>query len=361
LLREVVRKFLADKSSESAVRAQMITEVGYDRLVWQQMAEQLGLQALTVPEEFGGQGYGWRELAIVLEEMGRVLLCSPYFSTVVLAATALLASADVAVQADVLSGIAAGELICTLALPDPAESPGAVAVQARAAVDGERWRIGGRSSFVLDGHVADVVLVVARTSAGLGLFRVAGDATGLTRTLLRTLDETRKQSRLDFDDVPATLVGRDGDGLRIMSEVLDRAAVGLAAEQLGGAQAALEMAVRYAKQRVQFGQPIGSFQAIKHKCADLLVEVESARAAVAAAVDCAAGHPDELPAMASLAKAYCSEAYFNVAAENIHIHGGIGFTWEHPAHLYFKRAKTSEVLFGGPTYHRELLAQRLGI
>jgi alkylation response protein AidB-like acyl-CoA dehydrogenase len=175
------------------------------------------------------------------------------------------------------------------------------------------------------------------------------------------MDQTRKQSRIDFAGTPAKLIGDEGSGWETLSTVLDLAAVALAAEQVGGAQMCLDMSVEYAKVRVQFGRPIGSFQAIKHKCADMLLEVESAKSAAYYAGWCAAEMNDELPSTASLAKAYCSEAYFHAAAENIQIHGGIGFTWEHPAHLYFKRAKSSELLFGDPTYHRELLAQRIGL
>jgi alkylation response protein AidB-like acyl-CoA dehydrogenase len=175
------------------------------------------------------------------------------------------------------------------------------------------------------------------------------------------MDQTRKQAKLEFADTPAKLIGTDGGGWDVLSTVLDLAAVGLAAEQVGGAQMCLDMSVEYAKVRVQFGRPIGSFQAIKHKCADMLLEVESGKSAAYYAGWCAAEMNDELPSVACLAKAYCSEAYFHAAAENIQIHGGIGFTWEHPAHLYFKRAKSSELLFGDPTYHRELLAQRIGI
>jgi len=215
--------------------------------------------------------------------------------------------------------------------------------------------------YVLDGHLANVVLVAARTASGVSLFKVDGEAAGLTRTSLATMDMTRKQARLDFDRVSATMIGAEGAGWPVLERVLDLAAVALAAEQVGGAQICLDTAVQYAKDRVQFGRPIGSFQAIKHKCADMLLEVESAKSAAYYAGWCAAELNDELPSVASLAKAYCSEAYFHTTAENIQIHGGIGFTWEHSAHLYFKRAKSSELLFGDPTYHRELLAQRIGI
>jgi alkylation response protein AidB-like acyl-CoA dehydrogenase len=215
--------------------------------------------------------------------------------------------------------------------------------------------------FVLDGHTADLILVAARTSAGVSLFAVDGGASGLTRTALSTMDQTRKQAKVEFDNTPARLIGADGAGWNVLSTVLDLAAVALAAEQVGGAQKCLDMAVEYAKVRVQFGRPIGSFQAIKHKCADMLLEVESGKSAAYYASWAAAEDNDELPVVAALSKAYCSEAYFHAAAENIQIHGGIGFTWEHPAHLYFKRAKSSEIYLGDPTYHRELLAQRIGI
>ena len=214
---------------------------------------------------------------------------------------------------------------------------------------------------MLHGHVASTILVVARTEDGLSLFAVDGEASGLARTPLATLDQTRKLARLEFGSVPGRLIGMPGSAGPVLDRTLDVAAIALAAEQLGGAQRALDMAVGYAKIRRQFGRPIGSFQAIKHKCADMLLEVESARSAAYYAGWAAAEDSDELPVVASLAKSYCSEAYFHAAAENIQIHGGIGFTWEHDAHLYFKRAKSSEVLLGDPSYHRELLAQRIGI
>ncbi len=360
-LREFVRSFLADKSAESAVREQMDTEQGYDEAVWNQMAEQMGLQALAIPEEFGGQGFGFIEQVVVLEEMGRALLCAPYFSSCVLAANALLASGDDAAKAAHLPGIAAGETRAALAFTEESGrwDEGGITMQASASGDGHT--LSGTKSFVLDGHTANLILVAARTDAGVSLFSVDADAAGLTRTALSTMDQTRKQAKLDFADVPATLIGTDGGGWATMETVLDLAAVALAAEQVGGAQMCLDMSVEYAKVRVQFGRPIGSFQAIKHKCADMLLEVESAKSAAYYAGWCASEMNDELPQVASLAKSYCSEAYFHAAAENIQIHGGIGFTWEHPAHLYFKRAKSSELLFGDPTYHREQLAQRIGL
>ena len=360
-LRNIVRQFLENKSDEAAVREQMETEQGYDEAVWSQMAEQMGLQGLVIPEEYGGSGYSYVELIVVLEEMGRSLLCAPYFSSVVLAANAVLHSGDEDAKQALLPGIASGESVATLAFTEENGRWDETGIEMAATQDGDSWSLTGTKMFVLDGHVADVVVVAARTGDGVSLFHVPGDADGLTRTPLSTMDQTRKQARLDFDGVAATPVGAEGEGWSVMERVLDLTAVALAAEQVGGAQMCLDMAVEYAKDRVQFGRPIGSFQAIKHKCADMLLEVESAKSAAYYAGWCASELNDELPSVASLAKAYCSEAYFHASAENIQIHGGIGFTWEHPAHLYFKRAKSSELLFGDPTYHRELLARRIGI
>jgi len=360
-LRRTVRAFMDSKSSEATVRELMETEDGYTPAVWKQAAEQLGLQGLAIPEEYGGSGYGFVELGIVLEEMGRALFTAPFFSTVVLAGTTLLHAGDDAAKKDYLPGIASGETIATLALTEPNGKWDESGIEATATQSGDGWTISGTKSFVIDGHLANLIIVAAKTGKGTSLFAVEGDAGGLTKTSLSTMDQTRKQAKLELSDTPAKLIGTEGDGWKVLGKVLDLIVVGLAAEQVGGAQKVLEMAVEYAKVRVQFGRPIGSFQAIKHKCADMLLEVESAKSAAYYGLWCASELNDELASVASLAKAYCSEAYFHAAAENIQIHGGIGFTWEHPAHLYFKRAKSSELLFGDPTYHRELLAQRIGI
>jgi alkylation response protein AidB-like acyl-CoA dehydrogenase len=357
----MVARFLQDKSPETEVRRLMATQEGYDPAVWSQMADQLGLQALIIPEEYGGAGFGFVELIVVLEEMGAALLCAPYFSTVALATTALLSSGDEAAKLELLPGIASGETIATLAITEDSGRPELDTVELPATLDGDTWRLTGSKHYVIDGLTASLILVAARTSAGLSLFAVEGDAEGLTRESLATMDQTRKQARLEFDSTPARLVGADGLAGVPLEKALQLAVVALAAEQVGGAQRCLDMAVEYAKNRIQFGRPIGSFQAIKHKCADVLLEVESAKSAAYYAGWAAAEDNDELPLVSSLAKSYCSETYFHAAAENIQIHGGIGFTWEHPAHLYFKRAKSSELLFGDPAYHRELLAQRLGI
>src|SRR5215207_6307323 len=296
-LRRITRAFLESKSSEAEVRRLMETTEGYDPKVWSQMANELGLQSLAIPEEYGGQGFTNVELTVVLEEMGRALLCAPYFSTAVLAANAILHSGDEDAKKRLLPGIASGETIATLAFTEPNGRWDEAGIEATASQGDGGWTIDGTKMFVLDGHVAD-----------LSLFSVPGDAAGLTRTPLSTMDQTREQAKLEFAGAPATLIGTDGAGWTTLDRVLDLAAVALAAEQVGGAQFVLEMAVQYAKDRVQFGRPIGSFQAIKHKCADMLLEVESAKSAAYYAAWCAAELNDELPEVACLAKAYCSEA-----------------------------------------------------
>jgi alkylation response protein AidB-like acyl-CoA dehydrogenase len=382
-LRDAVRRFLAGRAPLPRVRELMDTGSGADPAVWQQASEQLGLPGIAIAEEHGGAGFTFAEQAIVLEETGAALYGGPYLASAVLAATALTASEDKAAMADLLPGLAAGTTIGTLAFTedDGSWDPGTGQLAAvrpgtgrpgtgrpgterpgtgRAGGDGG-WQLDGHKSFVLDGHTADLILVTARTAAGLTLFAVDAAAAGLTRTALPTLDQTRKLARLEFGAVPARLVGTDGGAGPALAHTLDVAAIALAAEQLGGAQRALDMAVEYAKTRHQFGRAIGSFQAIKHRCADLLLEVESLRSAVGFAAAAVADGSPEVPAVASLIKAYASDTFFHVAGENIQIHGGIGFTWEHDAHLYFKRAAASQLFLGDAAYHRERLANRIGL
>ncbi|MBL7492162.1 acyl-CoA dehydrogenase family protein [Frankia sp. AgB1.9] len=366
-LRRTVRAFLEHAAPEPEVRRLMETRAGYDPAVWAQLAGELDLVGLAIPEEFGGAGASFVEVAIVAEEMGRRLLCAPYLSTAVLAVGTLLRSGDAGAQKAWLPGIAAGETIATLAFAEENGRWDASGITAVAARSGDGWTLTGTKSYVLDGHTADLLLVAARTAAGVSLFAVPGDAVGLTRAPLATLDQTRRLARVELAGVPATLVGEDGAGWPVIEHVLNLAAVALAAEQAGGAEVALNMAVQYAKDRVQFGRQIGSFQAVKHRCADMLLEVESARSAAYYAAWCAAGatagdeSADELAKIAAVAKAYCSEAYTQVAADNIQVHGGIGFTWEHSAHLYFRRAKSDELLFGDPALWRDRLATSIGV
>jgi alkylation response protein AidB-like acyl-CoA dehydrogenase len=359
-LRSSVRTFLEQKSPETAVRRLIASDEGFDRDVWRQMGAQLGLMALAIPEEYGGAGFSFAETAIVLEEMGRRLLCAPFFASAVVSAATLLATDDENAKNSYLPGIASGDTIATLALVESSgrwDEAGIADVTASQAGGG--WTLSGTKWFVLDGQVADLFLVAARADRAVSLFAVEAQAAGVRRTALSTLDLTRRLSRLHLDGVPATLVGAVGDGWQALERVLDIAAVALAAEQVGGAEFVLDMAVEYAKNRVQFGRPIGSFQAVKHACADMLLAVESAKSAAYYAARCVASGDPELPVVAAVAKSFCSEAYFKVASDNIQVHGGIGFTWEHPAHLYFRRAKSSELMLGDPAYWRELLARRI--
>jgi alkylation response protein AidB-like acyl-CoA dehydrogenase len=351
-LRSSIRRFLADTSPEPEVRRLMETAEGYSPQVWQQMAQQLGLQALIVPAEYGGQGFTFLELVVIFEEMGRSLLCAPFFSTVAMATTLLLALDDKTACQDLLPQIADGSRIATVALAEAQGTWIPADVTMTAAGTGTGWALSGEKFYVIDGHIADVILVVARTPSGLSVFAVDKGAAGLAAHLFSAMDKTRKLARLTFDGTPARLVGAEGGAEAAVARMLDLAAVALAAEQVGGAQRVLEIAVAYAKIREQFGRPIGSFQAIKHKCANMLLEIEAAKSAAYYAGWAAAEDDAELHVVASVAKAYCSEAYVHAAGENIQIHGGIGFTWEHPAHLYLKRA---------PDYHRERLLQGLGV
>jgi alkylation response protein AidB-like acyl-CoA dehydrogenase len=359
-LRESVRRFVADRAPLPRVR-ELMDSGEVDRDVWEQAGSQLGLQGIAIPEEYGGAGFSFAEQAIVLEELGAGLYGGPYLASAVLAATALLSSADEGARQALLPGIASGQTIATLAFTEDDGSWDPAAIRLAAVKHGDDWVLDGHKSFVLDGAIADLILAVAVTEGGLSLFAVDAGAGGLTRTPLPALDQTRSLARLEFDSVAAQLIGAPGDAAAILDRTLDVAAIALAAEQLGGAQRTLDMAVEYAKVRHQFGRPIGSFQAIKHRCADLLLEVESLRSAVAYAAAAVAEDSSEVPVVASLVKAYGSETYFHVTAENIQIHGGIGFTWEHDAHLFFKRAKSSELFLGDGSYHRERLAERIGL
>jgi alkylation response protein AidB-like acyl-CoA dehydrogenase len=291
--------------------------------------------------------------------MGRVLLCAPYLSSAVLATSALELAADETAQNEILPKLASGKAIGTLAFSESANPWNLSAIAMTAEPDGEAFTLSGEKNYVLDGLVADEILVAARLGDALGLFRVAEEAPGLTRESLPPLDPTRKLAALRFAKTPATRIA-SGDVSAALERALLRAIVALSAEQLGGAQRILEMATDYAKTRLQFGRPIGSYQAIKHQCADMLVEVEFARSAVYNAAFADEEDLEATEAAARMAKSYCSEAYLHAACQNIQIHGGMGFTWEHSAHLYYKRAKASELIFGSPSSHREKMAAALG-
>jgi len=363
-LRDATRALLAEVSSAERVRALMPDPAGADPSAWRQLAG-LGLPGIAVPERFGGGGGSLVDQGVVLEEMGRALYSGAYFSSAVLAAQTLLAVPDGdEVAAELLTDICGGRQTATLAAAGAGGRWDAAGVTVQAARGPGGWQLTGNTTFVPDGATADVILVAARTAAGTGLFAVPGAVPGLTRVPLPAMDQTRKQARLDFSAAPGRLVGVDGAGWAAIERGVRRAVVGLAAEQVGGAQRVLELMVQHATTRHQFGRPIGSFQAVQHTCAAVLVDVEAARSAAYYALRTAAWpHPDEaeLAAVASLAKAVCSAAYRHAADAAIQVFGGIALTWEHPVQLYFKRARSTEVFLGNPAYHGELLARHLAL
>lgn len=358
-LREAVRDYLKASSPSHRVRELMATAKGYDEAVWRQMAEQLGLHGIAVPEHFGGAGAGIRELAVVFEEMGAALLCSPFFSTVAMAIPALITSGDERAMTDYLPSLADGTSTATLVLNGRLDAWDPAAVALTAQRDGDGFRVSGDASLVVDGHTADLVLVAADSGSGISLLAIAADADGLTREPLATLDRTRKIARITFDNAAARLIGDAGAAAEGLARTSDLALVALAAEQVGAAQRCLDMAVDYAKERIQFGRAIGSFQAVKHRCADMLVLVEGARSAAVHAAE--AADQGDLPTAASVAKMVCSEAFLHVALDNMRIHGGIGFTWEHDAHLYVRRAKATQLILGSPDFHAQRLADLVTI
>jgi alkylation response protein AidB-like acyl-CoA dehydrogenase len=364
--RSAIRRFLNDRSPTAEVRRLMATADGYDPAVWRQMSEDLALPGIHVPEQYGGAGFGMAELCIVAEEFGRALICAPYFSTAVLAANAIMNAGSDAQKSSLLPGIAKGARLATLAVTEPDGNWDPTGIKVIATADKDGYRLDGTKSYVVDGHVADLLIVAARAPGtagrqGLALFTLAASEGGVERRLLESMDPTRKIARIEFRGARAASLGNPDDRAKAIFRTLDQAAIALANEMVGGAQTMLDSAVSYAKLRVQFGRAIGSFQAIKHKLADMLLDVELAKSAAYYAAQAAAADDPEWPALASLAKAAASETYLHTAAECIQIHGGIGFTWDNDTHLWFKRAKSSEVFLGQPSYHRELLMQRWGV
>jgi len=368
-LRAQARAFLALHSGSEQVRRAMASELGFDPGVWKQISAELGWTALLVPEAYGGLGLGHVELAALLEVMGESLLCAPFFSSVCLGAQALLVAGSDAQRREHLPAIAEGAALATVAASEANGRYGADGIEAVARRSGSDFVITGRKRYAIDGHCADLLVVAARREGsagedGVSLFLVPARAPGLERRALPTLDQTRRLAEIELRAVrvpAAALLGEEGRGWPALERTLDFAAVALAAEQVGGAQRCLDRSVAYAKQRVQFGRPIGSFQAIQHKCADVMVAVETARSGAYYAACVAAEASPELPVAASLAKCTASEAFFRAAAESIQIHGGVGFTWEYDLHLYFKRARAGESLLGDPAWHRERVARHLGL
>jgi alkylation response protein AidB-like acyl-CoA dehydrogenase len=369
LLRATARKFFETECPSEFVRARMAEPAGVTDAFWAKLAEQ-GWLGLIYPEAYGGAGLGFVDLTVLMEEMGRAVMPGPFFSTVLLGGLAILEAGSETQKKEWLGRIGAGEARATLAFTEPNARWDAAAVTVTASERGGRVTLSGTKLFVLDAHLADVLVVVARTREsgrpedGLSMFLVPRTAPGLEVKLLPTMDQTRKLCEATFADVTvgadALLGPRDG-AWPPLARVLDRATVALCAEMCGGAQRVLDMTTEYAKIRIAFGKPIGSYQGVKHKAADMLVEIENAKSLTYYAAWAMDENVPEAPLAASMAKAYVSDAFRRAAGTGIQLHGGIGFTWEHDLHLYFKRAKSSEFTFGDGTWHRERVAQLINL
>jgi alkylation response protein AidB-like acyl-CoA dehydrogenase len=368
-LREQARVFLAEHSSSEAVRRAMASEVGFEPETWKRIAGELGWTGVAIAERHGGAGLGPVELAALLEPMGEAILPSPFFATACLAASALAVAGDSPAAREWLPAIAEGRAIATLAFGSVPRGPARRDPATSWRRAGNDYVLEGRERHVLDGHCADLLVVAARRggdadAARVALFAIPASARGVERRALVTMDPTRRLADVVLRGVrvpTAAVVAGEDTGAAVLERALDVAATALAAEQTGGAQRCLDLSVAYARERVQFGRPIGSFQAIKHKCADMMVQVETARSAAYAAACVAAEGGSDLAAVASLAKAWCSDAYFRCAAEALQVHGGVGFTWEYDVHLHLKRARAMEGFLGDPAWHRERVARHLGL
>ena len=368
-LRSIAEAFLDEKADSESVRKAMETELGFDPKLWEEIGQELGWTAVQIPEAYGGLGLGHVELGALLEIMGGRLFCSPFFSSLGLGANALLTAGSEAQKAEYLPSVAEGTSRGTLAYSGESglHDPSSITATLRRA--GDEYILDGVHGFVVDGHSSDWLVVAARApeskgADGLSLFILPSETAGVSRTPRPTLDQTRRLARVEMAGVrvPRTaLLGEEGAAGSLLARTLALSATALACEQVGGAQRCLDMAVAYSLERVQFGRPIGSFQSIKHKCADMMIAIESARsAAYYAACECDEAS-DDLELSASVAKAYASDTYFQCASESLQIHGGVGFTWEYDVHLHFKRAKATEALLGEPNWHREQVAQHIGL
>jgi len=358
MLRNTVREYLTDKCTTQFVRSMFDDQRGYSKEMWKEMADN-GWLGLTFPEDQGGLGLGQVELSLVLEEMGRAVLPSPYFASVVLAGSAIADAGDKAQKDKYLGGIGSGEMIATMGWLEDATNWGPGAINLKAESGGGGFILNGLKRFVPFAHVADVAIVAARTSSkldGITLFAVYMKSRGVNTQAVKNMDLTSKAAEVSFTNVHVpeeNVIGDVDGGWPVLKRLLDKAAVSAAAEMLGASRKSMEMSVDYAKVRETFGQPIGTFQAIKHMAAEMLVEVESSHGAVYyASWAQAAGAPDASLA-ASVAKSYVGDASRKVCGDSIQLHGGIGFTWEFDLHLYFKRAKYYEPMFGDADYHRE--------
>lgn len=373
MIRDTAEAFLTEISSSNAIRNAMATEQGYEDEVWQRICGEMYWQALHIPEEYGGLGLGYVELVVMLEQMGRYLLCSPFFSTVCLGANALIIAGTDEQKQKYLSQICEGSLTATLAYTGNNGQWDASAIQATVASQNNDYVLNGTYLYVPDGHTADLLIVAVRNEGSIGehgisLFAIPANTPGVKRTWLPTMDQTRKQAEIILDNVTLSeesLMAELGNAWPQLNKVIQLATIATAAEQTGGSQQTLDLTVAYSKERVQFGRPVAGFQAVKHQAADMMLRTEVARSAVYYAA-CVAEEAinsgplaGELAEAASVAKSYCSDGYFKNAGDAIQLHGGVGFTWEYDVHLYFKRAKSSELFLGNAAFHREQVAKML--
>lgn len=341
-LRAAVRKFCADNFDEDTVRRLMESEPRYDRAVWRRLGSELGVLGMAVPESDGGVGGSLVDQAVAVEEFGATLACGPLFGTVYLAIPALVACPAGDARDELLAALVEGERTAAF-------EPERVSAAA--------GTLTGTAARVVDADAADVLLIAASGSDGVGLYAVDLTGPGVQRTPLVTMDLTRPQARISLDGAPATLLAGPDEAERVITHALQVGSALLAVEQVGAAQHLLDLSVEYAKSRLQFGRQIGSFQAIKHKLADMMVDAEHARSTAYHAVWALADASDDPALAASIAQATCSQAFSRIAADTIQVHGGIGFTWEHQAHLYFKRAATDAALLGSAEQHRDRVAE----
>jgi alkylation response protein AidB-like acyl-CoA dehydrogenase len=365
MLRDAAKSWVSEKSPVTAFRKLRDSgnADGFDRAAWKEMAE-MGWAGIIIPEELGGSGMGYLTLGLVLEETGRTLTVSPLLSTALTATTALLLAGNDAQKKEWLPKVAEGKAVATLAVDEGAHhAPEKIALAAKKS--GSGYTLSGKKSFVLDGGVADLLIVAARTSgkagdkSGITLLLVAGNAKGLTREKLKSVD-SRGVANLTFDNVEGTVLGSVDNGFDVLDATLDRARAGLAAEMLGAAAQSFETTLDYLKTRVQFGQVIGTFQALQHRAAKMFTDLELTRSCVEAALSAIDKNANDVPALCSLAKAKASELDHLVSNEMVQMHGGIGMTDVHDAGLYLKRARAAEASFGGASYHRDRYARLMG-
>ena len=373
MIRDTAEAFLAEISSSDSIRKAMATEQGFEDEIWQRICSEMYWQAIHIPEEYGGLGLGYVDLVVMLEQMGRYLLCAPFFSTVCLGANALMVAGSPEQKQSYLSQICEDGLTSTLAYTSSNGQWGANAVQGLVKNKGNDFVLNGTYRYVPDGHTAGLLIVAARNEGstgeeGISLFAIPANTSGVQTTWLPTMDETRKQAEVVLVDVILNkdhLMGEQGKAWSQLNKIIQLATIAAAAEQMGGSQQILDLTVEYTKEREQFGRPVAGFQAVKHQAADMMLRTEVARSAVyyagCVAEESMNGGPlaDELAEAASVAKSYCSEGYFKNASDAIQLHGGVGFTWEYDVHLYFKRAKSSELFLGNAAYHREQVAKIL--